>query len=67
MNFTKDVYIIPNKPTTNSCIEHEDSLPLPPAVQIQLNKPASVAISLMVTVKEWGTQSEQNLQYYYLT
>ena len=58
MNFTKDAYIIPNKPTTNSCTEHENGLSLPPPIQIQLSKPASVEISLVVTVKEQGTQSK---------
>ena len=58
MNFTKDVYVIPNKPTTNSCVEHENSLSLPPPIQIQLSKPASVAISLVVTVREQSTQSK---------
>ena len=58
VNFTKDVYIIPNKPITNSCVEHEDSLSLPAAIQIQLSKPASVAVSLIVSVMEQGIQSK---------
>ena len=58
VNFTKDVYIVPNKLKTNSCVESEDGLSLPPLIQVQLNKPASVVVSLVVTVNKQGTQSK---------
>ena len=58
MNFTKVAYVIPNKAITNSCVEHENGLSLPPPIQLQLSKPASVTISLVITIEEQGTQSK---------
>ena len=54
--FTQSVYVVPNAPINDSCISEEHSLPLPPAVQLQLNKPSSVVITVNVTVKGEDTQ-----------
>ena len=54
--FTQSVYIVPNAPINDSCVREEHSLPLPPAIQLQLNKPASVVIPINVTVKGEDTQ-----------
>ena len=54
--FTNSMYIIPNAPENSSCARDEHSLPLPPAVQLQLNKPAPVAITVNVTVKGEDTK-----------
>ena len=54
--FTQDFYVIPNAPINDSCEREEHSLPLPAAIQLQLNKPASVVIAVNVTVKGEDTQ-----------
>ena len=54
--FTKSSYAVPNASVNGSCVRDEHSLPLPPAVQLQLNKPAPVAITVNVTVKGDDTQ-----------
>ena len=41
---------MPNVPINSSCVR-EHSLPLPPAIQLQFNKPASVEVSVNITVK----------------
>ena len=54
--FTNSMYTVPNGSENGSCVRDEHSLPLPPAVQLQLNKPAPVAITVNVTVKGEDTQ-----------
>ena len=53
--FTQSVYLVPNAPINDSCVSEEHSLPLPPAIQLQLNKPSSVVITVNVTVKGENT------------
>ena len=47
---------MPNASENSSCVRDEHSLPLPPAVQLQLNKPASVVITVNLTVKGEDTK-----------
>ena len=54
--FTDSRYTVPNVSKNSSCARDEDSLPLPPAVQLQLNKPASVVITVNVTIKGEDTK-----------
>ena len=49
--FTQTLYSIPRAPTNNPCVREERSLQLPPPVQLQLNKPATVLVSINLTVK----------------
>ena len=71
--FTESSYTVPNASVNGSCVRDEHSLPLPPAVQLQLNKPATVVITVNVTVKGEDTQcklcvctaSIRSIDYYY--
>ena len=56
MAFTNSAYTVPNVSVNGLCVKDEHSLPLPPAVQLRLNKPAPVAITVNVTVKGEDTQ-----------
>ena len=50
------MYTIPRAPVNDSCVREAHSLQLPPPVQLQLNKPASVELTVNVTVKGEDTQ-----------
>ena len=56
VSFTQNLYVVPNPPMNSSCVGEEYSPPLPPAIQLQLNKPASVTIPVNITVKGEDTQ-----------
>jgi len=56
--FTQNLYSIPNAPENTSCVTKENSLPLLPPVQLKLDKPASVEVSVNVTVKGEDLQCE---------
>ena len=54
--FTQSLYTISNAPVNGSCVRDEHSLPLTAAVQLQLNKPAPVVITVNVTIKGEDTK-----------
>ena len=56
VSFTQNLYTVANPPMNTSCVKEEHSLPLPPAIQLQLNKPAPVTIPVNITVKGEDTQ-----------
>jgi len=59
INFTQDEYIIPNPPMSNFCMTQNDSLPVPPFIMLQLDKPASAKVNITIAVKEQGQQSKR--------
>ena len=65
VSFTQTLYTVPNASVNGSCVRDEHSLPLPPAIQLQLNKPAPVVITVNVTVK--GEDTQCKLCLYYVT
>ena len=56
--FTQSLYTVPNASLNGSCVREDHSLPLPPSIQLQLNKPTSVVVTINVTVKEEDTICE---------
>ena len=63
--FTDSRYTVPNTSENGSCARDEHSLPLPPAVQLQLNKPAPVVITVNVTVKGEDTKCKLCVVLYF--
>jgi len=58
INFSQDEYTIPNPPISDPCIIQNDSLPLPSLIMLQLDKPASVNVTVNIVVKQKDKQSK---------